>query len=326
MSEQVYKVISLDHMLDISTELESKAHNMLVNAKQDAPNFWEIETTTSFYVPVKDGEIRVYHFQPKNPISKRPLVFIPGWGGTEIGFMDFYEVIHNKVECYYVETREKRSSKLDKKKAKFDMSQKAQDIRDVIDYLKLNDKDFVLFGTCWGAAVILQGLINGTLDAPTIIANDPMHALWFPKWILNYISPILPIFVLRVLKPLFKSMQLRGMQEETQRKRAELFVKYAELWKWKRAADSVKDFELFGNLSGINKEVFVTNGSKDKVHDQTTYPKIALELPKGRFIFIKTDESLRERLMGLITLEFCKIKKEDDIPSSLKRFEKILPR
>ena len=313
-------------LLVMSPKLEQKVHEMLESTMNNVPNFWEIETTESFYVPVDNGEIKVYHIKPKNPVSKRPLVFIPGWGTSGIGFVDFYEVIHDKVECYYVETREKKSSKLDRKSAKMGMYQKAKDVQDVINYFELDKRDFVLQGTCWGSAIILQGLIEEIIDAPTIIAHDPMHTLWFPKWFLRYMSPILPIFVVKMIKPILKRLQLRGMNEEVQRRRAEVFVADAELWKWKRAADSVIDFELFGNISGITKEVFVTNGTKDKVHNQITYPKIASELPNGRFIFMKTDESRRERLMGLIGFEFSKIRKTDGIPPSLREFEINIPR
>ncbi|MBY8999375.1 MAG: alpha/beta hydrolase [Candidatus Heimdallarchaeota archaeon] len=327
MVKQIYETLHTEQsLLDISPELEKKVHEMLTATERKAPNFWEIDTTESLYVPVDDGEIRVYHFKPNNPISKRPLVFIPGWGGTEIGFMDFYEVIHDKIECYYIETREKRSSRLDRKRAKMDMSQKAKDIQNVINHLELSKRDFVLYGTCWGGAIILQGLIDGTIEAPTIITNDPMHTLWFPKWFLRFVSPILPIFVVELIRSIIKRVQLRGMKEEVQRSRAETFADNAEIWKWKRAADSVKDFELFGKVSTITKEVFVTNGTKDKIHNQTDYPQIAAELPNGRFIYLKTDESRRERLMGLVTLEFSKITKKDGIPTSLRDFEKKIHR
>ncbi|MCE7741366.1 MAG: alpha/beta hydrolase [Candidatus Heimdallarchaeota archaeon] len=319
-------LIKEQSVLDINPELEQKAQEMLTATERDVPDFWESSTTEILYVPVDDGEIRIYHFKPDNPISKRPLIFVPGWGGTEMGYVDFYEVIHDKVECYYVETREKRSSKLDRKKAKMDMNQKAKDIQDVINYLKLDKEDFVLFGTCWGGAILLHGLIDGTIDAPTIITHDPMHTLWFPKWFLKYVTPFLPVFVIRMMKPILRRIQMRGMNEEVQRKRAENFIDNAEPWKWKRAAESVRDFELFGTISGITKEVFIINGTQDKIHDQITYTKIAAEMPSSRFIFIKTDESRRERLMGLVNLEFSKVTKDEGIPPSLEDFEKKIPR
>ncbi|MCE7740338.1 MAG: hypothetical protein GPJ50_13265, partial [Candidatus Heimdallarchaeota archaeon] len=198
--------------------------------------------------------------------------------------------------------------------------------RDVINYLELDKEDFVLLGTCWGGAIILHGLIDGTIDAPTIVTQDPMHTLWFPKWFLRFVSPFLPVFVVRLFKPIIRNIQLRGMNEEVQRRRAETFIEDAELWKWKRSADSIINFELIGNISTITKEVVVTNGTKDKVHDQITYPNMAAEMPYGRFIYMKTDESRRERLIGLIALEFSKVTVNDGLPPSLRDFEKELPR
>ena len=167
---------------------------------------------------------------------------------------------------------------------------------------------------------------KGVIEAPTIITNDPMHTLWFPKWFLRFVSPILPVFVVELIRSIVKRIQLRGMKEGVQKRRAETFADNAEIWKWKRAADAVKNFELFDKVSSIIKEVIVTNGTEDKIHNQADYPKIAAELPNGRFIYMKTDESRRERLMGLVALEFSKITKIDDIPHSLRDFEKKLHR
>ena len=40
------------------------------------------------------------------------------------------------------------------------------------------------------------------------------------------------------------------MKEQSQRYRAELFIDGAEIWKWKRCAEEVREFELEGRLGG----------------------------------------------------------------------------
>ena len=320
------ETVTLLPELSITEELEAKVDEMLQATKREVPNFWESNISEISYVPVDDGELRVLHIKPKNPISKRPVVFIPGWGGIPEAYSDFYEVIHDLVEFYYVETREKKTSKLDRKKAKMSMNQKAKDIHDVVNHLGIENSDFVLYGTCWGGAVILQGLLDQTLNAPTIITHDPMHTLWFPKWFLRFVAPLMPVFVAEMLKPILRKIQLRGMNEKVQRQRAEAFIDGAEGWKWKKAAQAVRNFELIGKLSVVKEEVFVFNGTQDKVHDQFTYPKMAKEMPNGRFFYMRTDESLRERLMGLVLLEFSKVNKEVIVPPSLIKFEKKLNR
>ncbi|MCK5410136.1 MAG: alpha/beta hydrolase, partial [Candidatus Heimdallarchaeota archaeon] len=263
--------------LEMDPELEVKVQKMIENAKQDAPNFWEGGISKHLYVPVDDGELRVLYIKPKNAVSRRPIVFIPGWGGIFEGYQDFYRMLHDRSEFYFIETREKSSRKLNRKKAKMTISQKAKDIQDVINHLKINEEDFVLFGTCWGGSIVLQGLIEGSIKAPTILTHDPMHSLWFPRWFLKYFAPFLPLFVVEIIKPILIKLKLRGMKEEVQRKRAEAFIANAEVWKWKRASMSVKDFELYGNLSKIKEEVFVNNGTQDKVHNKEDYPKITKE-------------------------------------------------
>ena len=318
--------MSLPPELILTKKQENEIDAMLKATIREAPNFWENGISKTLYIPVDDGEIRVFHVKPKKPISKRPVIFVPGWGGILEGYTDVFEVLHDEVEFFYVETREKSSSKLNRKKAKMDMNQKVKDVSDVIKHLGIDTDDFVLYGTCWGSAIILHGLVENTITAPTIVAHDPMHTLWFPKWFLRFVAPLLPVFVAEMLKPILRRIQLRGMNEEVQRQRAEAFIDNAEAWKWKKAAESVKDFELFGNLSYIKDEVFVFNGTQDKVHNQLTYPKMAREIPQGRFIYMKTNESLRERLQGLIVLEFSKVTKEEGLPESLAEFEKDLKR
>lgn len=316
----------MNDLLIITEDQEQFIKNLLDDTKIDEnlPDFSveDGETRRIIYVPVDDGEIRVIHVNPKNKISKRPLVFIPGWGVIPRNFIDLYEVLHDKVELYYIETREKGSSRIKRFKSKLTMNQKAKDVGDALNFLGLNgDKDFVIMGSCWGGAIILQGLMDKSIKAPTIVPIDPMHRLWYPQWMLDYIGPILPIWLLHLMKPLLKWLRLRKMTEKVQKQRAEDLIKEAVMWKWKRAGFQCRHFELFGNLHKIDEEVFVFNATNDLIHDKKDYPKIAKEIPKGRFIYMETDESNREYMMGILGREFSKISSSEGIPPILKEFE-----
>lgn len=313
-------------MTEISPELADRLDLMLSSTHRiDVPHFWDENISKYYYIPVPDGEIRVIHYYPENPISIRPIVFVPGWGVTPSGFQDFFEVLYQKVEFYYIETREKKSSRMKRWKAKFTMSQKAQDVRIALEKLGLLNRDFVLMGPCWGGAVILQGLMDKTLKAPTVITVDPMHTLWFSKFVLKWIAPILPTWLFHLLRPIITWFKLRNMHEPVQKQRAKDFIKSAVLWKWKKAAYQVRNFELFGNLYRVSDEVIVVNGTNDAIHDQRDYPLIAAELPISRFFYLQTGEENRERLMGLVALKFSQIP-SSKIPAVLKPYEKEIPR
>jgi len=305
----------------MTDEKASYLNTMLEETKKDVPDLSLAGET--HWIDVAGGKIRVIKISPENPSAKRPLVFVPGWGTRPDEFNDFYEAVHGEVTCYFVETREKNSSKMEKR-ASFTLSDKAHDVKAAVDYFGLTGTDYLLFGTCWGATIVTRGMMETLFPSAAVILFDPMHTLWAPKWILRWVAPITPVFLLYLVRPIIKAVALRGMNEEVQRARTEAFVDNAELWKWKRAAMDTKDFEMYGNLSGIDQKVFVVSGTHDKIHQPIHYPRIASELPNGAYLYMGTDESNRERLMGVICREFCKVHGEDNIPKSLNLFQKPL--
>ncbi|NHJ03613.1 MAG: alpha/beta hydrolase [Candidatus Heimdallarchaeota archaeon] len=305
-----------------SKEMKDKVRSKIRKLKGNPLDFWKEPIGKEFFIPVNNGEIRVFHIKPKNTINKRPVIFISGWGTLPSLFKEMYEILHERVEFYYVETREKRSSHLNKKNASLSLSQKALDIQAVIDYFSLTNRDFVLVGTCWGSAIILQGLLDQTLKAPSIVTFAPMHKLWFNKFLLRNVLSFLPIFILKILFKIIPTFLFLGMKEKTQKRRNFELIKEAEVWKWKRAAIAAADFELYGKLSKIQDEVFVISGTNDRVHDENCYPRIADELPNGRFFYFGINENEREHLLGLVLHDFSEISSNQKIPDFFVEYEK----
>lgn len=193
-----------------------------------------------------------------------------------------FEIFYNYIEFYYVETREKKSSRINHQHGSFSLEQNAVDIQTVLEYFNINERDFVLMGTCWGASIILYGLINHILQAPTYVLVDPMHRLQYPHWFLN-MAPFIPVWLLWLLKPLLAYLKLRNHSLPTQRKRIIEFIHHADLWKWKKAAFQARNFELIGKVGQIQEEVFIFNATTDVIHDQRKYALIAQEIPNSHF-------------------------------------------
>jgi pimeloyl-ACP methyl ester carboxylesterase len=320
-------MIALDDLvagaLSASDQERAQVDGLMTAADIPAPPFWQSGAREEVMVPVEGAELRVFHFRSHDPSARRPIVMIPGYGATPEGFQDFYTAVRDKAELYYLETREKSSSRITGKPADMSVSRSARDVQQALSYLGLAGScDFVLIAPCWGASIVLHGLIEGSLDAPTVLVADPMHTLWFPRWVLRYVSPFLPSLLVRALRPFIARSMLGDMQEPTQKLRAFAFVYGADPWKWKKAAEAARDFELFGRLSGVSREVFVLNGPNDKIHDQRLYPRIASEMPGGRFISMQTHERHRERLFGVAALEFARVSAGEGLPLSLARSEK----
>jgi hypothetical protein len=306
------------------TKLEEATTELLKDAYQEnVPNFWEYEKAEHIYIPVDDGEIRVIHIKPENPISKRPLLFLPGWAVPPIAFQDLYEIMHNKYDFYYLETREKSSSKI-RRLGNFSMSQKAKDIGVAIKYLKLDKIDFILAGTCWGSAMIIQGLMDKTVVAPTIVLLDPMHYFAFSR-VITFFAPIIPVVVLKLLKPILRRQRIGEMKEKRQLERVDAVIDDITYWKWKRAAHQCRNFEMYGNLHKIDQEVFIVNVTEDYIHKAIDYPNIAHQIPKGRFLQLHTTEDRREYAFGAVIGEYAKVTKEE-YPDLIGTFEVKFPR
>ncbi|MBN1331072.1 MAG: hypothetical protein JXA54_16485 [Candidatus Heimdallarchaeota archaeon] len=325
MAKKKQEIINVPPELTISPDLQREVDQLIDLSKRDVVSYWDSKDTEYIFVPVDGGEIRVIHVKPEKPKNKQPIIHLPGWGVTPMGFNVLYEVLHEDYEFYYIETREKGSSRIKKRKANMTILQKAKDVQKVLDYLGLSDKDFVLFSPCWGATIAIEGIKENILVIPRLVTFDPMHKLWFNKFLIQ-ISPIVPSFIVAIIKPILMFFAFFRMKEKNQLKRNKQFVKNAVIWKWKRAAYKAKDLELYGTLSSINNEILVFNGTTDKVHEQSDYPKLAKELPKGRFFFMKTDESNRERLQAIVMKEFANVETKSGIPPSLLQFEKELQR
>ncbi|MHA1124549.1 MAG: hypothetical protein ACTSO7_01510 [Candidatus Heimdallarchaeota archaeon] len=313
-------------VLRVTPEQQKKIDEFIEATKKgNVTTYWDEKITKYLYVPVDDGEIRVVHVKPEKTSNKRILVFMPGWGVQTAGFDVLYETLHDEVEFYYIETREKGTSKLNKKKANMSIEQMAKDVQDALNFLELPGKDFVFVTPCWGATIIFIGILNETFKAPSIVVFDPMHKLWFNKFI-NTISPAIPVWLANIVKRPIKFFALLGMKEKAQKERTSEFIDNADIWKWKNAAHAVKDLELFGKLEGIKQEIIVFNATSDRIHNQEDYPKLATELPNGRFFFMNTDESKRERLMSGVIRELVAVDGKTNIPPVLTEFEKKLDR
>lgn len=275
-------------------------------------------TAEAIDVPVEGGTIRVYRVSGSG--RSRPVVLVPGWGAVSETFGDLYSAVSPDTEVYHVETREKTSSRIDRRTARFDMDQMSADLGAVMDRLGLNDRAPVLMGSCFGSAAILHGLAHGILDAATVVCVDPMVRLWVPRWVIVAARPIVSAFVLRLLRPPLRALVLAGMREPVQRGRTAAFISSATIWKWRKAAIHVNDWYFFDHAEQIRRRVYVVNGSHDRFHNSDFFPSVARAIPDGVFIRVPVGESRRERLMGVTATVFAESAATDDVPSGLSKF------
>lgn len=245
----------------------------------------------------------------------QPLVFLPGWGAVLAGFEAVLDAIDPDVEIYYLETREKGSSRM-QRGAGFSMEQTAADLGDAAAALGLEEHGYVLMGSSFGASVaaeaLADGVLAGRLPAATVLF-EPMSELWLPRGLLAA-SRFAPLSLVALLKPLLKRLVLAGMGAETQRRRAALVIDGADLRKWRRAAVAMREWSLLALAPRITEPVVVVRTTGDRFHDASVFPRIVDALPQGELLTRPVPESQREQLMGRLASAYVRGDSPDKAP------------
>ncbi|MEA2071318.1 MAG: alpha/beta hydrolase [Asgard group archaeon] len=312
----------MDDLFTLSQAKQEKIDTFITRSRRDVPNFYEEGQCTIKYIPVENGKLRVFHHKPEKIKTIRPIVFFPGFGNTPWTWRHSTNALHNRAEYYYIETREKKSSKMNRKRdTKFSIDRIAKDIGEVIKKLSLAEKDYVLMSASFGGGIVLHGLWKEYFHPGTTLVLDP-----FPKWTQQrLLSKIFfsctPPFLLSVLKYFLGHIVLSSMKNKIQRKRNMETVKGAEPWKWRKAVLQNVDFDMYPHLEEIKQDVILIHGPPDRYHPREIYVNIAKKIPNCRFIFMDTKESNREQLASAIMFEFAKQSGDANIPTFLQQFE-----
>ncbi len=312
----------LKQMFQLNTEQKNAIENFVEKARRDVPFFYEEGESEVLYVPVDDGELRVFHHVPEDNKFKRPIVFFPGFGNPPWAWRFYSIPSHDTGEYYIIDTREKKSSKIQRgRKVKFTIDQMAKDVGDVIKHLNIDKRDYILMSASWCGGVLLQGLVSKYYNPGTTIAFDPFPKYVHHKFIVKIFFGLTPPFVLEILKRLLGKIVMANMKNQSQKERNTEVVNEAVAWKWRKALLQNTSFNLYPHLNEIKNQVFLFHGPKDKYHPREIYYKVSRMIPRGRFFFMNTKDENRELLAGAIAKEFAMNTKEEGLPEFFEKFE-----
>ena len=250
-------------------------------------------------VPVTDGTVLCR----TRVGSSRPVLFVPGWGAEYAVLVGFSVGRSSPPALSFLESREKQSSNLSAD-ASFRMRQFAADVAAAVKALDLAGRDYVLAGTCFGAAVCMDALARSLVRPSVTLLFDPMPRMWVPRWVLSA-TPLLPVPFIAAVRPFARNLLLNGMAEVAQRDRTRRIIDGADLRKWKRGSYALRDWSAFAVAGRIGVPVHVYNGSSDRFHSADNYPRVAARIPTATFLGFTVDESERERFMGRVVSEYA---------------------
>jgi hypothetical protein len=309
-------------IFELSEEQKLAIRNLLDKSKKEVPAFYEEGISESVYVPVEGGEIRVFHYKPEKPITKKPFIYVPGFFCPHQIWKDIHIANHNTAEYYYIESREKSSSKIKRgRKANFTIDQLARDLQKVIEFFEIDKTKYNILGASYGAAMILQGLIKNYFTPDLSVLYDPLARWDYAKFLTYVINPITPPFVLGFIRMILAHVFLPDPKNVTQREKILLYIKEAEPWKFRKSSIHIRDFNIVNDLPKITDNVIVCHGPSDNLHKSEEYFQYAKAIPKCKLLVTTVSDEEREHFYGIMANIFSQYEEIDSIPPPFKIFE-----
>jgi pimeloyl-ACP methyl ester carboxylesterase len=238
------------------------------------------------WVSVQDGvELKVREWRPDDA-DWPPLYFVAGWVSVVEGWRPLLEVLVRRRPVIYIETREKRSARIDRRRMRvesFTLQRLAEDLCEIARVLEVEGSSAIWFGSSMGSNAILEGLKGSRLPARAAFLVGPNAAFRFPWW-----SPPLlrvPSASYSVAKHLviwyLRHFRVDARREPDQMRRYERTLNAAEPVRLKLSARAVIGYRLWPGLETVKTPVAIAYASSDVLHAASEARSIVATLPAG---------------------------------------------
>lgn len=244
-------------------------------------------------VPVSPNvSLRVITFSSSQQEDNPALVFVPGLVSLMAGWREVLLEMTKDFTVYYIETREKITSKV---KGKVDYSLEAigQEIAALVSHFNLENLGYILFGSSLGATAILESTRFLEIDPLCLVLIGPNAVFRIPKFYRLIIRVFNPRFYL-VLKPVVK-WYLKTFRLDTEADYAQ-YEKYcqsldaADPWKLKKTAIAFSRYEVWNLLADIDYPTLMVGASRDTLHEPENLKKMVSMMKNAVYLDMETNK------------------------------------
>lgn len=238
------------------------------------------------WIAVQDGvELKVREWRPDDT-GQPPLYFVAGWVSVVEGWRPLLEFLVRRRPLVYIETREKRSARIDRRRMRvesFTVQRLADDLCEIARVLEVDRSSAIWFGSSMGSTAILESLKGGRLPARAAFLVGPNAAFRFPWWS----RPLLrvPAASYSVAKHLviwyLRHFRVDARREPDQMRRYERTLNAAEPVRLKLSARAVVRYTLWPELETVRTPVAIAYASSDVLHAESEARSIVATLPAG---------------------------------------------
>ena len=255
-------------------------------------------------VPVDEGiSLQVIQFRPRRDAAAEPLVFVPGFVSAIGGWIDFLRELVPLRPVYYLESREKTSAVIERKRLTIDdfsIARLALDLIEACSQLGIDRSRMIVAGSSLGATSLIEALKHSRLPARAgfmIGPNTEFKAPWFMKGLLLLPADayhLVKYFVLWYLK----TFRVDAVTEPEQMQRYRDTLLRADPRRLKKTARAAIGYTIWRDLETVAVPVAVTLASTDKLHAEQNIRRLTESLPRAAIIRCESNKYMHSAALA----------------------------
>jgi pimeloyl-ACP methyl ester carboxylesterase len=252
------------------------------------------------WLGVGDGvELRVLHWWPRGAPDHGTLVFVAGWVSVVEGWLPVLRALVPTWPVLYIETREKRTARLDRRRMRveqFTVERLAGDLIEAARLLAIDGRSAVWFGSSMGSNAILEALKRRRLEARAAFLVGPNAEFRVPLWG----RPILhlPAWLYHPIKHFvfwyLRHFRVNARSEPEQMQRYVRTLRAAHPLRLKLSARAVLDYQVWPDLETIDVPVAIAYAASDTLHSEREVRQIVAAIPHGRTVECPTNQYMHD--------------------------------
>tara|TARA_B100000482_G_scaffold176587_1_gene146474 strand:+ start:32 stop:886 length:855 start_codon:yes stop_codon:yes gene_type:complete len=262
-------------------------------------------------LPILDGNVADEHWiEVESGVSIRVLVWnsegtsldsgtvvmVPGWGSLFEGWRPLVTEWVKSRHLIYIETREKASSKFNRRISKDDFSieRHSKDIAAVLEALDVKQANIDWYSSSLGSTILIDAFEKGDLDGRSSVLLAPNPDFRFPLWSRMIIYSPLPMVAFRKMVGFVAWVVNRRTKEEGQKVRYRRALLAQDVPRMLLSARWNLGYSLPEDLSRIEVPCAVMTAASDTLHDFGKVERLADSIPNCKMIKVPSNQYAHE--------------------------------
>ena len=224
------------------------------------------------------------------------VVMVPGWGSLFEGWRPLVTEWVKSRQLIYIETREKSSSRFNRKISKEDFSieRHSKDIKAVLKAMDVNQTKIDWYSSSLGSTILIDAFQRGYLDGRSSILLAPNPDFRFPLWARIIIWSPLPMLAFRKMVGFVAWVVDRRTKEEGQKVRYRRALLAQDVPRMLLSARWNLGYILPEELSTIKVQCAVMTAASDTLHNFGKIQIISDSMPNCELIEIPSNQYAHE--------------------------------